>query len=103
MANQKYDGVVESVHYAPDGRVEWVRAYLRRGIAWSDWVIIPRESLIKEIKSGKRVMVGKRVEYMAGTFDVTTPLQVVGKDGKEFLTTSSSTTDRDLLEGVPVL
>ena len=31
MANKKYDGVIEAVHYAPDGQVEWVRAYLRRG------------------------------------------------------------------------
>lgn len=103
MADQKYDGVVEAVHYTPEGRVDWVRAYLRRGIAWGDWVIIPRENLIKEIKAGKRMMVGKRVEYMAGTFDVTVPLQVSGKDGQEVITTSTASADRDTLEGVPVL
>lgn len=103
MANQKYDGVVEAVHYAPNGRVDWVRAYLRRGIAWSDWVIIPRDQLIQEIKSGKRMVVGKRVQYMAGTFDVTIPIQVAGKNGQEVLTTSSATTEQDLLEGMPVL
>lgn len=103
MADKKYDGVIEAVHYGPDGQVDWVRAYLRRGPTWSDRVIIRRPDLISEIQKGRKMMVGKRVEYMAGTFDVSTLVQVSGSNGTEVLTTSSSSKDRDLLEGVPVI
>lgn len=103
MANKKYDGVVEAVHYAPNGQVDWVRVYLRRGPTWSDRIIMPRQDFIEEMRSGTKFMVGARVELLAGTFDVTVPVQVVGNKGQEVLTTSSSTTDRDSLEGVPVI
>lgn len=103
MSNPKYDGVIEAVHYAPDGQVEWVRAYLRRGPTWSDRVIIPRQELINEINAGRKMMVGNRIEFMAGTFEVTNPVKVVGSSGKEALVTSNGNSDRDNLEGVPVL
>jgi hypothetical protein len=103
MADKKYDGVVEAVHYRQDGQVDWVRAYLRRGAAWSDRVIIKRAELIKEINAGKRIMTGQRVEFMAGTFNISDPVKVAGSNGSQVLVTTSSNTDHDLLEGVPVL
>jgi hypothetical protein len=103
MAQKKYDGVIEAVHYGPDGQVEWVRAYQRRGPAWSDRVILQRPELIREIQSGKKFMLGQRVQYMAGTFEVTVPVQVSGPTGKEILVTSESKTGGDLLEGAPVI
>ena len=103
MANKVYDGIVEAVHYCADGQVDWVRMYVRRGQAWSDRMILSRLDLIKEIKSGKQVMLGQRVQYMAGTFDVTVPIKILGTDGKEVLLTAGTSTERDNLEGVPVL
>ena len=103
MANKKYDGVIEAVHYTPDGRVDWVRVYLRRGPTWSDRVILKRQDLIDEIKTGKRMMLGQRIQYMAGTFEVTHPVQVSGSVGQEVLITSSNSSDKDCLEGAPVL
>jgi hypothetical protein len=103
MADKKYDGVIEAVHYRQDGQVDWVRAYLRRGATWSDRVLLKRAELIQEIKSGKQMMIGQRVEFMAGTFTVSTPLKVAGSNGNEVLVTNSSSANQDLLEGVPVL
>jgi hypothetical protein len=103
MADKKFDGVIEAVHYQHDGQVDWVRAYLRRGAAWSDRIIISREDLIKKIKSGKRLMTGQRVEFMAGTFKVSSPVQVLGQAGQEVLATVSTNANHDCLEGVPVL
>lgn len=103
MADKKFDGVIEAVHYQHDGQVDWVRAYLRRGAAWSDRMIISREDLIKKIKSGKRLMIGERVEFMAGTFTVSSPVQVLGQAGQEVLATVSTNSNHDCLEGVPVL
>ncbi len=103
MADKKYDGVIEAVHYGPDGQVDWVRVYLRRGPTWSDHIIMRRSDLIKEIQKGRKMMVGNRADYMAGTFEVSIPVQVAGTGGSEVLTTSSSSTERDMLEGVPVI
>jgi hypothetical protein len=103
MPNDKYDGVIEAVHYQTDGQVDWVRGYLRRGAAWGDRVILKRAELVKAIQAGKQMMIGQRVEFMAGTFNVSTPVNVTGPSGKENLVTTSSNVDHDLLEGVPVL
>jgi hypothetical protein len=103
MPNKKYDGVIEAVHYTPDGQVDWVRAYLRRGPTWSDRVIIKRQDLINEVKAGRMLVIGKRVEYLAGTFDVTAPVAISGPSGREVLVTSSVPADHDQLEGAPVL
>jgi hypothetical protein len=103
MANPKYDGVIEAVHYTEGGQVDWVRAYLRRGPTWSDHVILRRQDLISEIKAGRKMMVGKRIEFMAGTFDVSAPVLVSGSGGNEVLVVNGKSADRDRLEGVPVL
>ena len=103
MANPKYDGVIEAARYKPNGELEWVRAYLRRGPTWSDWVLIDRQSLIKRLKAGKRFMAGDRVPQMAGTFEVTQPVKVIQRDGKEVLVTGDLQSEQDRLEGVPVL
>jgi hypothetical protein len=103
MSKQKYDGVIEAVHYSPEGQVEWVRVYQRRGPAWSDRVIIHRAELVDEIKSGKKIVIGKRVAFMAGTFDIGAPVLLAGLPGKESLVVSNTTADRDNLEGAAFL
>lgn len=103
MAKQKVDGVIEAVHYKPDGQVDWVRAYLRHGDAWSDRVIVSREDLVQKIKSGQAISLGKRVEFMAGTFDVAAPVKLTSVNGKDVLVTSNTTSGHDLLEGAPLL
>lgn len=103
MAKIKYDGVLEAVHYLPDGLVDWVRVYERHGPAFSDHVIIKRQSLIERMKSGEIFMIGKRVPLMAGTFNVTTSVNLVEVNSQEFLTAGISQTDRDNLEGLPII
>ena len=102
MAQKKFDGVVESVRYTPEGKVHLVRVYLRRGAAWSDLTLMTREDFIAVLKTGKQIMFGKRVPYMAGTFEVSEPVQLKGKDGQEVITLSQGAEGRDHLEGVPL-
>ena len=103
MAKVKFDGVVEAVHYQPDGQVAWVRAYERRGATFSDHVLIDRQNLIQRLKRGKRFVVGQRIPYLASTFEVSTSVQVVQVDGKELLATPGAQSGRDTLAGVPVI
>ncbi len=103
MAKQKLDGVVEAVRYAPDGQVLWVRAYLRRGPTFTDRVLLDRKSLIDQLKLGKSIYAGKRIEQMASTFEVSKPIKVLQSDGKDVLVVGDQPSDCDRLEGVPLV
>jgi hypothetical protein len=96
---KKFDGVIEAVHFK-DGQIEEVRAFERRGAAFSDRIMIPREKLVKRLKDGKKFVVGQRTILMAGTFETGKPVQVVSRNGNEFISTRSDA-ERDELEQVP--
>jgi hypothetical protein len=100
MAKAKFDSIVEAVRYHPDGKVEWVRAYVRRGQTFSDIVLLDRQTLVEQLKSGKRIMAGRRVPLLASTFEVFKPLHLLQQD---ILVTGDMTAHKDCLDGVPVI
>ena len=97
---KKFDGVIEAVHYK-NGQIITVRAYERRGAAFSDRVLIDRKEFLELFKSGKKVVTGSRTHFMAGTFQEGKPVMVVSRDGKDFIVTRDGA-DHDELEQVPV-
>ena len=97
---KKFDGVIEAVHYK-NGQIVTVRAYERRGSAFSDRVLIDRKDLLERIKDGKQFVVGVRKEFWAGTFEQGKSLLLVSRDGKDFISTREGV-DRDELEQVPL-
>jgi hypothetical protein len=99
MAKIKYDGVVEAVRYKPDGEIDWVRAYERRGSAFSDYLLIDRQALIKRLKC---FVVGERMPYLAGTFKVSNPIRLVDKGSQEIIVTGDADS-HDRLDGVPLI
>jgi len=103
MAKPKYDGVVQAVRYDDQGQVLWVRAFLRRGQAWSDQIILKRIALIELIKSGKRIVVGERTKFLGATFETADPVTVVKVNGHEVLVTGDTQAKKDSLAGVPLI
>jgi hypothetical protein len=103
MAKNKLDGVVEAVHYKPNGEVDWVRAYVRRGSAWSDHVLLERDELIRRLNAGKKYMAGQRITFQASTFEVASSVKVLRAGGREYLVTNQSQAERDYLDGVPLI
>jgi hypothetical protein len=97
---KKFDGLIEAVRYK-NGQIVLVRAYERRGASFSDHLLINRRDLLERLKSGKKFVTGARRELLASTFETAMPVQVVGRDGKEFISTREAA-DRDELEQVPV-
>jgi hypothetical protein len=97
---KKFDGIIEAVHYK-NGQIVTVRAYERRGASFSDRVLIERKDLLERIKSGKKFLTGTRKEFWAGTFEEGKPVQVVNRDGKDFISTRNEA-EHDELEQVPV-
>lgn len=97
---KKFDGVIEAVHYK-NGQIVTVRAYERRGSAFSDRVLIDRKDLLERIKDGKQFVVGVRKEFWAGTFKEAKTVQLVTRDRKDFIATRAEA-EHDELESTPV-
>ena len=97
---KKFDGVIEAVHYK-NGQIVNVRAYERRGSAFSDRVLIDRKDLLERLKNGKKFVIGERKEFWAGTFEEAKAVQLVKRDGKELIATRAEA-EHDELESAPV-
>ena len=97
---KKIDGVITAVHYK-NGQIASVRAYERRESTFSDHVLLDRKTLLEKLKNGKKFVVGERKELLASTFELGKPVQVVNRNGKEFISTREGA-DRDELELAPV-
>jgi hypothetical protein len=98
---KKFDGVIEAVRYK-NGQIEVVRAFERRGAAFTDRIMLNRKEFLDRIKKGKKYVIGKRREFLAGTFDVQEkPVQVVDRNGTEIISTRAEA-NQDELEQAPV-
>lgn len=95
---KKPDVIVEAVRYAPDGSIQWVRAYERRGVVWSDYVILDRTALLERLKSRKNVLVGRRKPYLGNDFEIGAPLSIHG----QAITLADQPAPQDNLAGVPL-
>ena len=97
---KKIDGVIEAVRYK-NGQIVTVRAYERRGAAFSDRMLLERKELLERVKSGKKFVTGIRKEFFAGTFEEGKLVEVIAHDGKELLATNNGS-DHDDLSPAPV-
>ena len=100
---KKLDGVIEAAHFNPDGKLAWVRAYERRGPTWSDVVLLDRDALVQRLKQHKRFFVGTRRESWASQFDLTLPVRLVENYRSEVLVTGRGASQKDRLDGIPVV
>ncbi len=103
MSKIKYDGVVEAAHYKPDGQLDWVRVYERRGAVFSDCLVLNREAFIRQLRSGKRYMVGERILNLGGMFNVTQPVHLFNQDGRQVIVVGDAQASTDELNGVPII
>ncbi len=104
MARIKFDGVIDAVHYAPDGSLVWVRAYERRGPTFSDLVLIDRSELVKRMKAGKKYVLGQRILRRSSEFEVSQNLRLIQQEGREFVVLGDASDEgKDNLRGAPVV
>ncbi len=103
MAKQKADIVIEAVRYKPNGAIDWVRVYERRGTTFSDHVILTRDELLARLQKGQKAYAGKRVPFMASTFEISRPVILKQNNGKALILTENTQANQDKLEGVPLI
>ena len=98
---KKFDGVIEAVRYK-NGQIVIVRAFERRGAAFSDRVLLDRKEFLERLKKGQKYLIGKRKELLAGTLEVQEkPVRVLEQNGREIISTRPDA-DHDELEHAPV-
>jgi hypothetical protein len=98
-----YDGVVEAVRLTPRGKIQFVRAYERRGPTFSDRVLLERDTLVDRIKSGKRFVTGSRIPGRGSEFEVADQVELLETPQGEVVVSGDSASQKDHLQGVPVL
>ncbi len=103
MAKINYDGVVEAAHYKPDGQLDWLRVYERRGAVFSDRILLSREAFIRQLKAGKRYRVGERILNLGAMFNVSQPIHLYTQDGNQVIVVGNNQAKKDQLEGVPII
>ncbi len=97
----KVDGVIETVHYNPEGKIEWVRAYLRSGFIFSDVMLLDRETLVQRLQEGARFFTGRRIPFQGNKFELGDPLRLEGRNGSERIVAGNpSSKEGDSLAGV---
>lgn len=97
MAKNKFDGVIEAVRYKEDGKIDMVRAYERRGAAFSDRILLKRGQLVERLQKGEKFVTGERKELLAGTFECGKSVHLNGD-----VVSTGDGTNHDLLEDVPI-
>lgn len=103
FGKKKPDGIVEAVRYAPDGQIEWVRMFLRRGPTYSDWVLVRRKELVEMLKAGKTILVGERIPLLASTFKTGEAVRLLEVNGQEVVVAGVAAAEKDELAGVPLV
>ena len=103
MIKQKpFEGVIETVRYAADGKIEWVRAYERRGFVFTDHFLLDRAQLIERLKIGQRFFTGQRKHKMGNDFNLQHPVQLVQHNGDDFVVVEGTQQKQDHLAGIPI-
>lgn len=98
MPRKKIDGVIEAVRYQPDGKIETVRLYQRRGSVWSDHILVSRSELVTRLAKGHNYVTGQRQPYLGSWLTTHQPVRCE----RDIISTAGSQQNRDLLPGIPV-
>ena len=103
MAKQKVDGVVEAVHYGDDGNIQWIRMFKKRGIVFSDSVIVSRQDLVQSLEDGKIIFSGRRIPLLGSVFEMDKQLRLKEVNSHKIVITEDYSNTHDHLNGVPIL
>jgi hypothetical protein len=92
LAKKNVDLVLTAARYDGVGsRLQAARGYRRMGDVWSDWLIFSREELVRHLRDGRRLFVGREAE-LPGDFELDRRLGLT--DG-EWLVPEGGSSGRD--------
>jgi hypothetical protein len=99
---RKADMVIVAARYdTADGRLLRAQAYERRGVVWTDLILVDRADLLARLRLRRRVYAGAVDPDLPGDFSVRGRLRLQEGNGRAVLTLGTSPAGRDEL-GVPI-
>lgn len=101
MAKNKYDAVLEAMRVDENGQLALARIYERKGVIFSDYFLVDRDQLIQRLKSGQKILTGKRQYKMGSVFDTGDEVKVITSNEKDVLVVGSESSSQDQLNSVP--
>jgi hypothetical protein len=101
MAKNKYDGIVEAVRLDESGQLISARMYEKKGFVFSDHFIIDRNHLLKRLKDGQQILVGKRLYKMGSEFETGQALNFVSQGSDEYIALGENRSGADNFAGIP--
>jgi hypothetical protein len=103
MKKKSADIIIEAAHFKPNGQLDYVRAYQRRGATYSDCVLITRKELLEQLLNGMAVATGQRMHLLASTFKKTALVHLAPSANRFIITTGSLGAAQDSLPETPIL
>lgn len=103
MTENPFDFLIEAVKYTPDGQIQFVRLYERRGPSFSDRVIYQRDQLENVLSKGRKVVTGTRIHQLASTFEISGEVSLINKEGINLIQSGEAAGNTDQLQSVPIL
>ena len=103
IKKKPYDGVVVAVRYMPQGEIEWVRAFERRGFVFTDRMMMGRDALVERLQDGKCFKIGERVPLKGNDFEVSEDIRLVEKSGSSVIVAGQASSDQDSLGNLPII
>ena len=98
-----YDGVVVAVRYSSQGEIEWVRAFERHGFVFSDRELMDRETLVQNLREGRRFKTGKRMIYQGNDFKIDEDIRLIENDSDCVIVAGSGSPNQDSLGNLPII
>ena len=103
IKKKPYDGVVVAARYTPEGKIDWVRAFVRHGFVFSDRMDMDRETLLKNLREGKKFKTGERIIYLGNDFKILDDIQLIENDGGIQIITGEGSKNQDSLGNIPII
>ena len=103
IKKKPYDGVIVAARYTPQGEIDRVRAFVRHGFVFSDRMDMDRETLLKNLREGKRFKTGERITYQGNDFRINDDIHLIESDSGSNIIAGDVSKDRDSLENIPII
>ena len=103
IKKKPYDGVVVAARYTPQGEIDWVRAFVRHGFVFSDRMNMDRETLLKNLREGKKFKTGERITFQGNDFKISDDIQLIESDSGSKIIAGEVSKNRDSLGNIPII
>ena len=103
IRKKSFDGVIVGARYTSEGKIKWVRAFERHGFVFTDRLLMDRNTLIENLRTGKKFKTGKRLVYQGNDFDVWEDIKLLEEEEDSVIVVGDKQSKEDFLGDLPII